>query len=262
MVDATLLEDPDGDGIITRDDRCPNRAEDVDLFEDDDGCPDLDNDGDGRPDDRDQCPMAAEDRDGFEDDDGCPDLDNDGDRVADATDACPDVPEDIDNFQDLDGCPDLDDDGDGIPDLEDRCPQAAETINGVKDDDGCPDEGESLVLLSGDKIELLDRIRFGKGNAILAKSSFNILGQVAATLRAHPEIAALSIEVHLPDAGGSEQALSEARAQAILDWLSQWGVPEARLRAVGRGASAPLVPKGDKLASTLNDRVELIVVPR
>ena len=43
-----------------------------------------DADGDGIPDELDQCPNEAEDVDGFQDDDGCPDLDNDGDGISDA----------------------------------------------------------------------------------------------------------------------------------------------------------------------------------
>lgn len=49
----------------------------------------TDTDGDHIPNFADRCPELAEDLDGFEDDDGCPDLDNDADTIPDATDACP-----------------------------------------------------------------------------------------------------------------------------------------------------------------------------
>jgi len=100
----------------------------------------ADRDRDGIPDARDRCPDQPEDKDGFEDDDGCPDLDNDGDGIPDARDRCPDEPEDRDGFEDSDGCPDLDNDRDGIPDARDKCPNEPETVNGKDDDDGCPDE--------------------------------------------------------------------------------------------------------------------------
>jgi OOP family OmpA-OmpF porin len=51
--------DSDGDGVQDKDDRCPNEAEDVDGFEDEDGCPDPDNDHDGIPDEEDECPELA-----------------------------------------------------------------------------------------------------------------------------------------------------------------------------------------------------------
>ena len=64
--------DGDGDGVIDADDKCPEEAEDQDLFEDEDGCPDPDNDGDGINDAQDDCPFEAENVDGWDDDDGCP----------------------------------------------------------------------------------------------------------------------------------------------------------------------------------------------
>ncbi len=75
-VDVAVIpaEDPDGDGIVSAIDKCPDVAEDFDHFEDDDGCPDPDNDHDGIADARDACPDEAETRNGFDDDDGCPDV--------------------------------------------------------------------------------------------------------------------------------------------------------------------------------------------
>ena len=54
--------------------------------------PPGDRDGDGIADAEDACPDDAEDMDGFQDTDGCPDFDNDGDRIADLDDACPTQP--------------------------------------------------------------------------------------------------------------------------------------------------------------------------
>jgi OmpA-OmpF porin, OOP family len=141
---APTGHDRDGDGILDRDDKCPDVAEDRDGFQDEDGCPDPDNDGDGILDARDKCRDAPEDFDGFKDDDGCPDLDDDGDGIPDADDKCRNEPEDKDGFQDEDGCPDLDNDGDGIPDKVDLCPSAPEDKDGYKDGDGCPDPDNDL----------------------------------------------------------------------------------------------------------------------
>ncbi len=64
--------DDDGDGLDRDDDVCPAQAEDVDGFEDSDGCPDDDNDQDGVPDATDLCPFEPETINGVRDDDGCP----------------------------------------------------------------------------------------------------------------------------------------------------------------------------------------------
>jgi hypothetical protein len=63
-------------------------------------------DADGIPDSRDECPRLPEDMDGFEDEDGCMDPDNDNDFIPDADDKCPN--EEAIEGQDLDedGCTD------------------------------------------------------------------------------------------------------------------------------------------------------------
>ncbi|WP_437606115.1 OmpA family protein [Sorangium sp. So ce834] len=141
---APMGRDADADGVLDRDDACPNVAEDRDGFQDGDGCPDPDNDGDRIPDDRDRCRDEAETIDGFKDGDGCPDDDDDGDGIPDDADACRNAAEDRDGFQDSDGCPDPDNDGDGIPDERDTCPNGAEDVDGFKDDDGCPDPDNDI----------------------------------------------------------------------------------------------------------------------
>ncbi|NUO48325.1 MAG: OmpA family protein [Polyangiaceae bacterium] len=65
----------------------------------------TDRDGDGLSDAVDLCPDDPEDMDGFQDEDGCPDPDNDADGIADVTDKCPNVPEDKNRVEDDDGCP-------------------------------------------------------------------------------------------------------------------------------------------------------------
>jgi len=136
---APQNRDIDGDGIVDRDDKCPNEKEDKDNFEDEDGCPDIDNDGDGIDDMVDDCPNEPEDIDGYEDEDGCPDVDNDGDGISDEKDKCPNEPEDVDGYEDEDGCPDVDNDRDGILDEKDKCPNEPEDVDGYEDEDGCPD---------------------------------------------------------------------------------------------------------------------------
>ena len=77
--------DSDGDGIADAADHCPHDPEDVDGFEDADGCPDPDNDRDGIADQQDHCPSAAEVVNGVDDQDGCPDeglIELKGDRIV------------------------------------------------------------------------------------------------------------------------------------------------------------------------------------
>lgn len=72
---APRVRDADGDGVDDDVDQCRELAEDLDGFQDEDGCPEGDNDEDGVFDDEDRCPTQKEDEDGIEDEDGGPDPD-------------------------------------------------------------------------------------------------------------------------------------------------------------------------------------------
>jgi OOP family OmpA-OmpF porin len=123
--------DQDGDGITDDVDQCPAQPEDVDAFQDEDGCPDSDNDNDGVLDPDDNCPNQA----GPARNRGCPITDRDADGVRDDDDECPDEP----GPRERAGCPVKDSDGDGIPDEKDQCPADPEDFDGFHDEDGCPD---------------------------------------------------------------------------------------------------------------------------
>lgn len=121
-------KDRDGDGIIDKEDECPDDPGLVEF----DGCPDRD--GDKIPDHKDACPDIP----GLAEFQGCPDRDGDG--IVDTLDACPDTPGDAE----FDGCPDRD--GDKIIDKEDACPDEP----GPKETQGCPDKDRDGVVDSED----------------------------------------------------------------------------------------------------------------
>ncbi len=246
-------KDTDLDGIVDREDACPDEPEDFDGVEDDDGCPEgpKDRDGDGIPDDRDLCPDAPEDKDGIQDEDGCPDetLDRDNDGIADNLDQCPDDPEDRDGFQDPDGCPDVDNDGDGIFDIVDRCPNESEdfdgyqdedgcpepdndndgfadavdncptepeTPNGYMDDDGCPDTKPEIpkrVQITSTQIKILEQVKFKLDSAEILPESHGILDDVAKVLKAYPRIK-IRIEGHTDDQGSEVYNLKLSKRRA------------------------------------------------
>jgi outer membrane protein OmpA-like peptidoglycan-associated protein len=270
--------DKDKDGIPDHDDACPTKAEDKDGYQDDDGCPDLDNDQDGIPDAKDSCPDKAarcdgcpvldadsdginddddacvnepEDKDGFQDQDGCPDTDNDKDGIPDDKDTCPDEAEDKDGYQDQDGCPDTDNDGDGIGDADDTCPNTA----GVADNDGCPAK-KTEEIKRGDLI--LKGVTFQSGKAVLTPNSYSILDDVAESLREWPEVK-LEIQGHTDSQGSAAYnlQLSQMRAEAVRTYFVRQGIDPSRLRAVGYGESQPIAENALAAGRARNRRVTL-----
>ncbi len=202
----------------------------------------ADDDKDGIPNMSDKCPdtkpgivVGA---------DGC-EVDTDGDGVVDSQDKCPASTHGAP--VDAEGC-ELDEDGDGIVDAKDACPA---TLSGVNiDEKGCPtNKDEDLT-----KLQAL--IKFGKGNAKIAKSSNKTLDKIAKLMIAR-EALRIEIQAHTDEKGADADAnmeLSQKRAQAVVDYLVKKGVPSKHVRAAGMGSTQLVVPqapakKGKKVKS-------------
>lgn len=97
--------DNDGDGVMNKDDACPDVAAPATFDANKDGCLD-DGDGDGVPNRDDVCPYLTATPNDDLDRDGCPD-DDDGDGVPNSEDLCPNDPAAV-----------LDENGDGCNDLD------------------------------------------------------------------------------------------------------------------------------------------------
>jgi outer membrane protein OmpA-like peptidoglycan-associated protein len=279
---APRERDRDNDGILDGKDACPDVAEWVNGVEDGDGCPESDRDSDGIVDALDKCPDERETRNGFEDDDGCPDRKprklkkkcKESDVVYDADEN--DEPDEATEVEE--DCPQeppppppaskpsrpQDHDRDGVFDTDDKCPDEPETINGNNDDDGCPDEGKGVtVFVSKQKIQILEKINFETGSAVIKTESFTILDQVSAQLRAHPEVRLLRIEGHTDSVGADayNMKLSAARAASVRTYLIEKGRVEAeRLAAQGYGETRPIASNNTPRGKAQNRRVEFVIV--
>ncbi|GAB4111686.1 MAG: hypothetical protein OHK0013_47770 [Sandaracinaceae bacterium] len=248
--------DRDGDGILDPDDQCPTEPEDVDTFEDANGCPDPDNDQDGVLDVNDGAPMDPEDRDGFEDTDGVPDPDNDRDTILDTSDQCPNEAEDRDGFEDANGCPDPDNDQDTVLDPQDQCPLAP----GRPEDNGCP-RAIRLDTETG-TIVILQLVEFATNRDVILDRSFPILEEVRAVLAANPQLERVRIEGHTDDRGrdAANLDLSRRRAASVMRWLTEHGIEGARLEAWGCGELHPAETNQTAEGRQRNRRVEFHII--
>ena len=259
--------DNDADGIEDNIDQCPNDHEDVDGFQDLDGCPDADNDKDQILDVADQCPDEPEAINGYQDEDGCPDTkpieDSDGDGYKDDVDMCPFAPEDFDAWEDEDGCPEDDNDGDSILDINDACPNEREVFNEVEDEDGCPDESQRVVVRDA-YIEINDRIYFEFAKADIQRRSYGLLNEIASVILANSDITKIRVEGHTDAIGDdiSNLKLSQARASSVVDYLVNAGVKRRRLDPVGFGEMRPVSDNETDEGRQANRRVEFIIVSR
>jgi outer membrane protein OmpA-like peptidoglycan-associated protein len=238
--DGCPLRDRDGDQIYDNDDQCPDQAGPAPT-----GCPPADSDGDGILDAQDQCPNEA----GIAPL-GCPDRDGDG--VPDKSDQCPGVA----GVAPL-GCP-ADTDGDGILDADDKCPAQPETKNGFEDSDGCPDEiPQAIKNFTG----VIAGIEFDVNKDSIRTPSHAVLDKAAKTLNEYPSLR-VEITGHTDDTGNHDHnvALSQQRAESVKAYLVSQGVQADRISTRGAGPDEPLSDEKTKAARQKNRRIEFHIV--
>jgi len=261
------LRDKDNDGIVNKEDNCPDVAGPIENQ----GCPWKDTDGDGVLDKDDECINEA----GPGENNGCPWKDSDGDGILDKEDECPETP----GLPEFNGCPDTD--GDGIMDSEDRCPE----LPGSKEYRGCPDtDGDTLVDID-DKCpqvagpvdnngcpvvtqqvqnQLNDYARtilFDTGKATIKPESVSVMVDIIQILNEYPN-AKFTVEGHTDSVGSSEsnQRLSEARANSVLNFLIDEGISSNRLSAIGYGEDKPIASNATRAGRQQNRRVEINLI--
>jgi len=214
---------------------------------------DKDTDSDNILDSKDMCILEPEDVEGYEDLDGCPEPDKDHDGIPDAVDKCPLEPEDFDGFEDEDGCPDPDNDKDTVLDVDDFCPNTPGQPGGARP--GCP----GLIVVTAKEIRITQQIHFEFNKAKIRPESFPILDAIVDVLKDNPKMA-LEIQGHTDNVGnaGYNKKLSQSRSESVRAYLGAHGVDVSRLVAVGYGMTQPIVPNNSASNRALNRRVQFI----
>ncbi|MBE2251575.1 MAG: OmpA family protein [Myxococcus sp.] len=153
--------------------------------------------------------------------------------------------------------PPPDTDGDGLPDPSDNCPAVA----GPATNQGCPVAEKQLVVITKEKLEILETVYFNTRDASVLPKSFPLLNQVAAILESHPEIKRVQIEGHTDNVGTPENnlRLSQSRANAVFKYLSAKVDPK-RLEPIGYGSTRPAATNDTEAGRDKNRRVEFKIV--
>lgn len=106
----------------------------------------------------------------------------------------------------------------------------------------------------------LKDVRFASGSAVLEAVFQPELEQLAALLLANEE--RVQIIGHTDNRGTptTNQALSEARAEAVRAYLADKGVPADRMLTEGRGDSDPIATNETEAGRAINRRTEIVVI--
>lgn len=126
---------------------------------------------------------------------------------------------------------------------------------------------QELANLKAQKTErgyvvTLGDILFTTNKAELMPGAQGTLDQVAAFLKAHPEIKVV-VQGHTDNVGSSEynMTLSKARAESVKSALMARGIAPERITTEGRGEIAPIASNSTAAGRQQNRRVELVFTP-
>ena len=232
--------DRDGDGILDKDDLCPDVKGLVEFK----GCPDTD--GDGLFDKIDDCPKTF----GPKENNGCPYPDTDKDGLLDKDDDCPSIAGPLEN----NGCPYKDTDGDGLLDKDDECPQTPGPI----ENKGCPiiEKEEQEVLNTA-----FSNLEFETGLDVIKKASKPSLMELANTLKKKPDWK-IQVTGHTDNVGDDDvnMVLSKKRAEAVKNFLGTEGIDKRRVKTLYFGETKPLSDNNTPSGRQKNRRVEFKVI--
>ena len=118
------------------------------------------------------------------------------------------------------------------------------------------------ATVTRERIVIEDKIFFETDKAVIRPQSFSLLDELAQLLQDYPEVRLVRIEGHTDQRGSADynRKLSEARAQAVLVYLSRKGIEGSRMTSEGVGEDRPLDPADTPEAWEQNRRVEFVVV--
>jgi OOP family OmpA-OmpF porin len=283
--------DRDHDGILDKDDACPDDVGIATNNPNTHGCPDRDRDGvidrldicpdtpkGERPDPdakRLGCPAGDRDKDGVLDPDdlcidvpkgdkpdptklGCPAGDKDKDGVLDPDDLCVDVPKGDKPDPAKNGCPAGDRDKDLVVDHEDACPDQAGAPDPDPKKNGCP----GTTVITGGQIKIIEPVFFATNKDVILKRSFPVLEAVANSLKGAPSIKKVQVEGHTDNRGKPDynRALSSRRAASVVRFLVEKGIDQNRLQSAGFGPDKPIADNKSAKGREQNRRVDFVII--
>ncbi len=108
----------------------------------------------------------------------------------------------------------------------------------------------------------LSKIDFVYAQAVLTEDSLPVLGELAKLLQQN-SVARIEISAHSDNQGTvlGQMASTQAKAEAVLQYLLTQNIDIERLSARGYGATRPLVNNDTEENRTRNRRVEITVLP-
>jgi OmpA-OmpF porin, OOP family len=127
---------------------------------------------------------------------------------------------------------------------------------------GCATTGSRKISVVGERINFYDKVRFETKLAVIKPESHRLLDSIAAVIKERPSLRRIRICGHTDNLGhrADNWKLSQARAEAVRQYLISAGVAPDRLKAIGYGDHRPIASNKTRAGRDKNRRVEFIIV--
>ncbi len=104
-------------------------------------------------------------------------------------------------------------------------------------------------------------ITFDVGKSTIKPESMGELNRIVELMKENPELK-FSVEGHTDNTGNTatNQTLSDARSQAVVDKLVEMGISKDRLKSAGKGQTAPIADNSTDEGRAKNRRVEFVKI--
>ena len=132
-------------------------------------------------------------------------------------------------------------------------------------------EGYDVALNPRDgtiTVTLSDKILFDPGKATLKKSTITELDHITSVLQSNYPGRPIDVVGHTDSdpikksPWKDNMQLSTERANVVVRYLVEHGIPQSNIRAIGRGESQPVASNATKKGKAKNRRVEIVVHTR
>jgi outer membrane protein OmpA-like peptidoglycan-associated protein len=126
-----------------------------------------------------------------------------------------------------------------------------------------PPEPPPKVVVKDNKIEITEKIQFEYNKAVILPQSFELLEEIASTIKKNPHIKKIAIEGHASSEGDPKRnlKLSDERANAVKTHLvEKGGLPANSLTAKGFGITKPIADNSTEEGKEKNRRVEFNII--
>jgi outer membrane protein OmpA-like peptidoglycan-associated protein len=112
------------------------------------------------------------------------------------------------------------------------------------------------------KVGVASDVSFDVDSATLKPAALNTYAKIANVLKTYDKTV-IHVVGHTDSTGSAQhnQQLSERRAASVANYLTQQGVPGARLRQEGRGAREPVASNDTAAGREKNRRVDIVIKP-